>query len=257
MKKPKILITNDDGIGSPGLKSLWNAVANFADVTIIAPASDQSGVGVGITLRTPLQIIADNWENNTPAWKVTGTPADCVKLALSIVLKEKPDLIISGVNRGSNSGRTVLYSGTVGGVIEGAIRGIPGIAFSLDNVVDPNFQSMEKYILPLVQHALEHPLPRGTIYNVNFPQDTIQGIRMARQGRSYWVDDPDRRIHPEGSPYFWLGGKWDSHDEHEESDVHLLRQGYATVVPIYVDELTNHSLFEDRKEIFNKLFSSS
>jgi 5'-nucleotidase len=257
MSKPKILITNDDGIEAPGIKALWRSVADFADVSIIAPAHDQSGVGVGITVRTPLQITSVGWERGTPAWKVTGTPADCVKLGIRVILEQKPDLIISGINRGSNSGRTLLYSGTVGGVIEGAIRGVPGVAFSFDEIVNPNFQLIEKHITPILQYTLEHPLPRGTIYNVNFPQNPVKGVRMARQGRSYWAEDPDERVHPEGSPYFWLGGRWDSHDEHEESDVNLLQQGYGTIVPVHVDELTDHVLFEKRKEMFNKQFSSS
>lgn len=241
-KKPKILITNDDGIFSEGLKCLWRSLADHADLFIIAPAYDQSGVGVGITFRKPLQIDKVVWEKNTPAWKVNGTPADCVKLGLSVILKEKPDLIVSGINRGSNAGRTVLYSGTVGGAIEGALRNIPGIAFSFEDMEHPDYATAQSYIYPIIKHTLEHKLPQGTLLNVNFPHTSreLKGIKLARQGRSYWIDTPDERIHPEGTPYFWLGGKWDDHEEHPESDVHLLKEGYITVVPIHIDELTDH-----------------
>lgn len=254
-KKPKILLTNDDGIMSAGLKTLWEALIPYADLTIVAPVIDRSGTGLGITLRKPLHIESVAWDQNTPAWKVTGTPADCVKLALSVILEEAPDMIVSGINRGYNSGRSVLYSGTVGGVIEGGMRKIPGIAFSFEETIEPKFSSSKPHIFPIVKHILEEPLSQGTILNVNFPAEIIKGIRFARQGKSYMLDDPDQRIHPEGDPYFWLGGKMEHFDEHEESDVALLKQGFATAVPIHIDELTDHALFEKRKKSFNELFS--
>ena len=255
-QKPKILITNDDGIHAPGIKALWQALADHADLTIIAPAGDQSGMGLAITLRTPLQVEPVEWERGTQAWKVNGTPADCVKLALGVILSQKPDLIVSGINRGSNSGRTVLYSGTVGGAIEGALRRVPGIAFSLEDANNPNFEAISHHILPIVHHVLENPLPTGTILNVNFPFDPkdIKGMKLARQGQSYWIDQPDQRVHPEGNPYFWLAGKWSDHDEHEESDVALLQKGYITAVPIHVDELTDHDVIAQHQHRFEKLF---
>ncbi len=257
MAKPKILITNDDGILSPGLRTLWKALKSHADISIMAPAYDQSGVGMGVTIRTPLTIDPVEWEGETLAWKVNGTPADCVKLALGVVLKELPDLIVSGINRGSNAGRTVLYSGTVGGVIEGSLRRIPGIAFSYDSFEKPDYTKIASHILPIVQHTLKHPLPKGTILNVNFPEvDQIKGIKMARQGQSYWMDNPDARVHPEGIPYFWLGGKWADHEEFADSDVALLKDGYATVVPIHIDELTDHALLASRKEHFENFLAS-
>lgn len=256
--KPKILITNDDGIFAPGIKALWQALAPHAQITIVAPMTDQSGTGVGVSFRTPLQTEQVTWEEGTTAWKVNGTPADCVKLSLRVLMKEKPDLIVSGINRGSNSGRTVLYSGTVGGVIEGAMRHIPGIAFSCEEFNNPNYQAASNYIYPLVKYVLEHPLPGGTLLNVNFPASTPspKGVRLARQGRGYWVENPDERIHPEGNPYYWLGGRWDHHEEAEDSDVFLLKEGYVAVVPIHVSELTDHHQYESRKTTFNELFSS-
>lgn len=253
-KKPKILITNDDGIHAPGLRHLWEALSGFADLTIIAPASEKSGVGLGITIRDPIQIQAVDWDSGTTAWKVTGTPADCVRMGISVILDSPPDLIVSGINRGSNAGRNALYSGTVGGVIEGILRNIPGIAFSCVDLTRPNYKQTQPLILPLIRHCLLHPLPKGTLLNVNFPDvPTILGIKLARQGRGFWIEDPDKRLHPEGHSYYWMGGKWQSHDEDEESDVHLLKQGYAAAVPIHVSELTDLSHFHQHKERFNTL----
>lgn len=250
--KPKILITNDDGISAPGIKTLWEALKDYGDITIVAPVIDRSGASLGITMRKPLHIEQASWEQNTSAWKVTGTPADCVKLALAVVLEEKPDLVVSGINRGSNAGRTVLYSGTIGGVIEGCMRRIPGIAFSMEEQPPPDYSLAKPYIVPIVKHVLESPLPHGTILNVNFPSENIQGIKLARQGKSYWMDNPDERIHPEGLTYYWLGGRWDDQEEHEESDVFFLRKGYAAAVPIHVDELTDLSIFQARKNSFEQ-----
>ena len=255
MKKPRILVTNDDGINFPGLRQLWESVVDYADVSIIAPDSNQTGAGLSVTLQHPVHMEQVAWEKNTPAWKVRGTPVDCVKLGLSVLLKEKPDIVVSGINRGSNAGRTLLYSGTVGCIIESVYRNIPGIAFSYEAMNDPNYQPSAKYITLIIQHVLEHPLPKGTFLNVNIPHTSeIKGIRLARQGQSFWMDAPDARVHPDGYPYFWMGGKWGDHEEHPESDVALLKQGYITAMPAYVDELTHHELLISRKEQFEGLF---
>ncbi|MBS0605441.1 MAG: 5'/3'-nucleotidase SurE [Parachlamydiales bacterium] len=254
--KPRILLTNDDGISAPGLKHLWQALSDIADLSIIAPATEKSGVGLSITIREPLQIQSVDWEKGTPAWKVNGTPADCVRLGLSVILKDRPDLIVSGINRGANSGRNVLYSGTIGGVIEGTLRNVPGIALSCADFENPDYNLTRPHIAPLVQHILAHPLPKGTLLNVNFPlTPTIKGVKMARQGKGYWIENPLERLHPEGHSYYWLGGKWHEHEEHEESDVFLLNEGYAAAVPIHVDEMTDFELLKARKEHFDSHFS--
>jgi len=178
-------------------------------------------------------------------------------MAMSVILDSPPDLIVSGINRGSNSGRNVLYSGTIGGVIEGVLRNIPGIAFSYVDFDKPDYTKGQHLIFPLVQHLLENPLPKGTLLNVNFPDtEKVLGMKLARQGKGFWVEDPQERLHPEGHTYYWLGGKWNEHDEDEESDVHLLRQGYAAAVPIHISELTDLTHFHQRKEHFNKHFST-
>lgn len=250
--KPKILITNDDGIHARGLWHLWHALKDFADLKIVAPSSERSGAGLGLTLHQPLTIEPVKWEDHTSAWKVSGTPADCVRMAMSVILEETPDLIVSGVNRGSNSGRNVLYSGTIGGTIEGALRKIPGIAFSSEEDDDTKFADIEQYILSIVQHMLEHPLSPGTLLNVNFPypHKHIKGLRLARQGKGLWVENPDKQVHPEGYTCYHQGGKWSEHPEHDDSDVALLRQGYVTAVPIHIDELTDHKFLLENKHKF-------
>lgn len=249
----EILITNDDGIQAQGLRCLWQCLEPHAKVKIIAPASDQSGMGLGVTLRSPLQIESVTWDKGTPAWKINGTTTDCVKLGLSVVLDRPPDLIVSGINRGSNAGRNVLYSGTIGGVIEGVFQNIQGIAFSYATFSNPDYSVVEKYVYPIVKHVMENPLPAGTFLNVCIPEKA-RGVKFARQGRSYWGDNPDQRIHPEGIPYYWMGGKWAAHDEHEESDVSLLKQGYVTAAPIHVEELTDLDVFHSRRVAFESLF---
>ncbi len=256
--KPKILITNDDGISSKGLWHLWHALADNGDLSIVAPASEQSGVGLSLTLYKPITIIPVQWEANTPAWKINGTPADCIRFGTRIVLKETPDLVVSGINYGSNAGRNVLYSGTVGGVTEGALRGIPGIAFSSVDWNNPPFEQSESYISSIVDHFLKYPPSKGTILNVNFPsieKHLFKGVKLAQQGRGLWREDPERRLHPDGDPYFWHGGEWAHHDEHEDSDVALLEQGYITVTPIHVDELTDHEFLKARKSHFESIFN--
>lgn len=241
-KRPRILITNDDGIQSAGIRLLWEALYEFADITIVAPHAEKSGSGLSITWTKPLHIRPFPWiHEKTPAWSLNGTPADCVKMALSVLLEEKPDMIVSGINRGSNAGRTVLYSGTIGGVIEGALKGIPGIAFSFSDFESPPLETIKKYIYPLIRYFLKNPLPKETLLNVNFPynaKERLNGIKMASQGKSYWKENPDKRIHPEGVPYYWLGGAWGGVEENPESDVYLLEQGYITITPIHVGELT-------------------
>ncbi len=251
-KKPRILITNDDGIHAPGIQTLWEGLSDFAETIIIAPSLEQSGVGVGITIRNPIHIESVRWEKNTSAWKINGTPADCIRFGLSVILDEPPDLIVSGINRGANSGRNVLYSGTIGGVIEGTLKGIPGIAFSCVDFRNPDYEATKPHLLPIVKHVLDHSLPKGTLLNVNFPEGEIRGIQLAKQGRGYWVENPQEGKHPEGHSYYWMGGQWKDMDEPHEGDVALLKAGYVAVVPIHVDEMTDHQFFSARKHHFDQ-----
>ncbi len=254
-KKPKVLLTNDDGIHAKGLHTLWDSVKDITHPTIIAPTSEKSGTGLGQSLNKPLKIHPIVWESDTPAWAINGTPTDCVKLGFHAVLKEKPDLILSGINRGSNAGRCVLYSGTIGGVIEGVLKKVPGIAFSCFDFDNTKYEETITIIPKIIQYFLEHTIPEGSFINVNFPPGhlKIKGVKLARQGRSLWAEDPDARKHPTNDTlYYWLGGKWMDLDEHPESDVALLREGYVTVVPIYVEELTHHEHFAKHQLQFEK-----
>lgn len=257
-KRPHLLITNDDGINAPGIRHLWQAVKDFADISVVAPSEEQSAVGLSITIRRPLSIKELNWPSTERAYSINGSPADCVKMALTVLLPRPPDLIISGINRGTNAGCNVLYSGTVGAVMEGALRYIPGIAFSLaDYESDAAYDKVEAHIPKIIQYALEHPAPKGTFFNVNFPacikNSGIKGIRFARQGREYWIEAPERREHPvEGHSYYWLGAKCAHFEEDSESDIAWLKKDYATVVPIHVGELTDHAHLEQKKAAFNQ-----
>lgn len=258
-KKKHILLTNDDGIHALGLRHLWNALQRDYTITIVAPQSEQSSVGMSITTRSPLQIQRITWPNDTNAWAVSGTPADCVKLAWHKLMDNPPDLIVSGINRGSNAGRNVLYSGTVAGVIEGILHDIPGIAFSTGDYEKPIYEPTESYVKDIVGHVLQHPLPSGSLLNVNFPKDAsagYKGVKMTRQGRQYWGENPDERTHPgEGHAYYWLGSQLFEFDEHEDSDIFWLAQGYVTAVPIHVHELTDHTHLNNHKKTFEDHFT--
>lgn len=256
--RPHILITNDDGIHARGIKHLWNSLKPYADITVVGPAGEQSAVSLSITLRNPLVIERIFWENADDVWSVSGTPADCVKLALHTILKKRPDIVVSGINRGANSGRNVLYSGTVAAAIESVIQGIPAIAFSVKDYIHPDFSRVEKYIPWIVKHVIDFPLPTGTLLNVNFPEKELgefKGLKMVQQGFEYWSENPSCRSHPaEGHSYYWLGSQLKQMEEHENSDIVWLRQGFITAVPIHVGNLTDHNHLDLAKDHFESCF---
>lgn len=259
MKKPYILITNDDGIHADGIKHLYNAIKPYAECEVVAPFVEKSGAGLSTTLIKTLQIHEINWHGELKAYRINGTPADCVKLATSVLIDKKPDIIVSGINRGSNAGRNVLYSGTIGAVIEGIYKGIPGIAFSCFDLKEPDYDAVEKYIYPIVDHVLNNPLEEGCFLNVNFPEDKHQpfkGLKMAIQGKAYCKENPDKRIHPSGHIYYWMGGQWHAPDnEDEKSDTYLLEQGYITATPLDVRQLACLEHYEKYKPL-EKLFQN-
>ena len=259
-KKPNILITNDDGIYAPGIMRLWEALTDIANLIDVAPSSEQSATSLSITIRQPLRIEEIEWANGSSAWSVTGTPADCVKLGLSVLLKKEPDLVVSGINRGTNSGRNILYSGTVAGAIEGVMHDIPSIAFSCYDMHGTDYKSAQKFIPSIVQHVLEHSLPQGTLLNVNFPSKStkeIKGFRLTRHGKEFWGEDPDERLHPaEGHSYYWLGAKLAKFDEHDDCDVSWLKKGYMTAVPVHIGDFTDHGHLSEGREHFDNLFDA-
>lgn len=257
-KRPYILITNDDGVHAQGIKHLWRALSAIADVIVVAPMHEQSATSMSITIRHPLLIQEHQWSiagaEEATIWSVNGTPADCVKLALSVILPREPDLIVSGINRGSNAGRNVFYSGTVAAVIEGLMHEIPGIAFSVEDFVNPSYEEPESLVSSVVNYVFEHPLPSGTFLNVNFPKtmgENFKGFRFAKQGREFFIESPEQRLHPlEGSSYYWLGAKLAQFEEHPDSDIVSLRAGYAAVVPIHIGDITHHHHFEKHRTVF-------
>ncbi len=251
MKKLKILLTNDDGVESAGIRTLWEGLKDFADLAIVAPMKEQSGKGVSVTFYGPIRVERGDSFGNIPTWKVDGTPADCVKVALGGLLDWKPDLITSGVNHGSNAGRSILYSGTAGCVIQGTLQNVPGIAFSYTCSETKSFPQVKSYLVPIVDYVSKHPLRGGTFLNVNFPNKTIQGVKMARQGLHFWHESPRKVKHREGHFEFHLDEVAHDHEEHPESDIALLKGGFVTAVPIHINEMTDHSHLEAHKESFD------
>ena len=257
-KKPHILLTNDDGIHAPGLRHLWNALQGFFRISIVAPSSEQSSTGLSITTRAPLQMHEVEWCGAERAISVTGTPADCVKLARHYLPEDPPDLVCAGINRGSNAGRNILYSGTVGAAIEAIMGGCPSLAFSAD-FNQPGYEHLETYIASLAQHVLANPLPAGTLLNVNFPPGTskgFQGLKLTQQGMQYWSEKPSSHTHPtEGHTYYWLGSRVLEFDEHEESDIYWLQRDYITAVPIHIHSLTDNKHLQEHKSRFEQLLN--
>jgi 5'-nucleotidase len=257
-KKPKILITNDDSIHAPGIKYLWRALKEYADLTIVAPKREQSGVGLGITIHSALHIEKFPWEDGTDAWSVSGTPADCIKIASSVLLSNPPDLIVSGINRGTNSGRNVLYSGTIGGVIEGTLRGVPGIAFSSYDIHNTEYAAFTSYVPQIVDFILNNPLPNGTLLNVNFPSmDKVSEqieVKLTRQGKQYWLEDP--LCYHEAISTYSMQAKLVSFVEAEDSDIYWLDHGHISCVPVHVDELTDWRYMQSHKEAFDSKLST-
>lgn len=247
----KILLTNDDGIEANGIRTLWEGLKDVGDLTIVAPMKEQSGKGVSVTFYGPIRVEKSDLYQGTPAWKVEGTPADCVKVALGGLLDWKPDLIVSGINHGSNAGRGLLYSGTAGCVIQGTLQKVPGIAFSYTCSETESFSHVKPYLFPIIEHVSKHPLPEGTFLNVNFPKKTIQGVKMARQGLDFWCESTRKVQHPEGHFEFHLEEIDQNLDEHPESDIALLKAGFVTVVPIHINEMTDHSHLKTHKEHFD------
>lgn len=254
-EKPLILICNDDGVYADGIRQLWESVQSLGEIVVVAPSGQQSAVSLSITTRTPLKVSKVKWNYaDANVWSVNGTPVDCVKLALHAVLPRTPDLILSGINRGSNAGQNVLYSGTVAAVIEGAIRQIPGIAFSAADYINPSYEGLQEMIPTIVNYVLNKSLPSGTFLNVNFPdtkQEKIHGIRLTKQGKEYLIENPEQRHHPfEQEPYYWLGAKTAHFEEEEDCDISWLKKGFATAVPICVSNLTHEEHLEQERSAF-------
>lgn len=241
-KKPLILVTNDDGITAPGIRALIEVMKELGDVFVVAPDSPQSGMGHAITLDSTLHVEPIHTDNsNQVEYSCSGTPADCVKLAVNELLGRKPDLCVSGINHGSNSSINVIYSGTMSAAIEAGIEGIPSIGFSLlDHSWNADFEHLKVPIKKIAQNVLEHGLPEGIVLNVNFPKEEIKGVKICRQAKANWIEEFDKRTSPQGKEYYWLTGNFVNLDQGEDTDIHALEHNYATVVPVQFDLTAHH-----------------
>ena len=246
MNKPLILVVNDDGISAKGIRNLIRIMNDFGDVVVVAPDSPQSGKGHAITIEAIIRcdkIVIDNGPQKEYA--CSGTPVDCVKLAVNQILDRKPDLCVSGINHGSNSSINVIYSGTMSAAVEGALEKIPSIGFSLlDYDKDADFSEAETYVRRITKKVLKHGLDYGVCLNVNIPksieQKKLKGIKVCRQANANWVEEFEERIDPKGKTYYWLTGEFVNHDSGTDTDEWALANHYISVVPVQFD-VTSHS----------------
>lgn len=242
-QKPVILVTNDDGITAPGIAALVRAMKTIGEVVVVAPDSPQSGMGHAITVAEPLRLDEVKVFSGVRCYQASGTPADCVKLAVARVLHRKPDLVVSGINHGSNASINVIYSGTMSAAVEGAIEGIQAIGFSLVNYShEADMETSVKVATKLARKLLAEPLPRGTLLNVNIPYidyEKLNGYRICRQAVAKYEEKFDERVDPNGRKYYWLTGDFVNHDNGDDTDVWAIANDYVSIVPVQFD-LTAH-----------------
>ena len=238
---PTILITNDDGVTAPGLRNLIEAVMDLGKVVVVAPDSPQSGMGHAITIGKPLRLDAVSTFDDLgiEAYQCSGTPVDCVKLGRDAVLKDKPDICLSGINHGSNASINVIYSGTMSAAMEAAIEGIPSAGFSLmDFNFDADFSVAKEVAQIVAKRMLEEIMPEHFLLNVNIPKLTkseFKGLKICRQADARWAEHFDKRVDPRGRAYYWMTGKFLNRDLGEDTDIHALKNGFASIVPIDID----------------------
>jgi 5'-nucleotidase len=246
-KRPLILVTNDDGISAPGIKALVEVVEKFGDVVVLAPDKPQSGMGHAITINSTLRINKEKVHNVTEQYSCSGTPVDCVKIAINKILPRKPDLIVSGINHGSNMSINVIYSGTMSAAVEGALEEVPSIGFSLcDYSIDADFSAAKQIVEKICKTVLVHKMAYGICLNVNIPKgkfDEIKGIKICRQAKANWIEELDERFDPSGKPYYWLTGKFVNFEEGStDTDVWALDNNYVSVVPVQFDMTAHHTI---------------
>jgi|GEM_PF-10677 5''/3''-nucleotidase SurE len=249
-KRPLILLSNDDGYTAPGIVFLIDVLRPYADLVVVAPQSGRSGMSGAITVKVPLNLILVSEEEGLSIYRSNGTPVDCVKLALNQLFTDiKPDLVLSGINHGTNSSVAIHYSGTLGAVMEACMNGIPAIGLSLDDhKIDADFEPARKYIEKIARLVLEKGLPEGHCLNVNIPAiPELKGIRLCRQARGRWVEEFDMREHPNGGNYYWLTGHFQNDEPlAEDTDMYAMNEGFISVVPSQID-MTAYRLLETMK----------
>lgn len=247
MKRPLILVTNDDSIVAPGIRALIEVMKEIGEVIVVAPDSPQSAMGHAITINNTITLDKISLDKDIEhEYSCSGTPVDCVKIAVHEILKRKPDLCVSGINHGSNSSINVIYSGTMSAAVEAGIEGIPAIGFSLlDYSWDADFEPYKDYVKKIALSVLEKKLPEGVILNVNFPKlkkEAIKGIKICRQAKATWIEEFDKRTNPSGKEYYWLSGEFVNQDKGEDTDEWALHNGYISVVPVQFDLTAHHAI---------------
>ena len=237
-KKWTILVSNDDGIDAPGIFALVGELKKIGNVIVVAPDEQRSAVGHAITMNYPLRVKKFYKNGKFFGYAVEGTPADSVKIGVRTVLGKNPDLLVSGINHGSNTAINIIYSGTVSAATEGRILGIPSLAVSLTTYAEPDFRFAAKFSRLLALEIFKNGLPEDTLLNVNIPplpEREIRGVRITRQGKSRWDDTFDVRRDPNNKEYYWLTGKIDVLDTSEETDYISIQQKYVSITPIHFD----------------------
>lgn len=249
-RRPSILVCNDDGINAPGIRALATAMRELGDVTVVAPDKQQSAVGHAITMNYPLRASKFYAGDSFFGYAVEGTPADCVKLAVRTLMAEQPDLVVSGINHGSNTAINVIYSGTVSAATEGTVLGIPSIAFSLTTYEKADFHYPAIIAKNIAEVVLKKGLPKATLLNVNIPplkERELRGIKVTRQGKTFWDDTFEVRRDPNNKEYYWLTGNIEVLDHSEDTDQIAVMNRYVSVTPIQYD-LTDYGLLEELRE---------
>ena len=250
MSKPLILVTNDDGISSKGIRLLTEIASHFGKVVVVAPDKAQSAMGHAITVSQPLHLKKSFLFDDLgiEAYACSGTPADCVKIAHNVVFdNQKPDLVLSGVNHGSNTSISVLYSGTMAAAIEAALKGISSIGFSYcDYNQNLSVDHLAEYIQQIIDETLQKKLPKNVALNVNFPANTqdIKGIKVCRQAKASWEEHFDLRANPFGAEYYWLAGDFVNEEDAKDTDEWAIANNYVAVVPCMYD-LTAYKAIDD------------
>ena len=237
--KPLILVTNDDGIRAPGLRRLIDIMRRIGNVVAISSEQVMSGMAHAVTIQTPLMPRLIKEEDGYKEYITNGTPTDNVKLAKHRLLGRTPDLVVSGINHGSNASINIIYSGTMAAVLEASIDGIPAIGFSLcDYMPDADFSHVEEWITSITNKVLDEGLPTGVCLNVNIPRksdDPLKGIKVCRQAEARWVEEFEERKDPYGRTYYWLGGRFVNGDSRPETDEKALAENYISIVPVTFD----------------------
>lgn len=251
MKKPTILITNDDGLWAPGIRKLIEIARPLGNVVVVAPDSPMSGMSHAITVKSPLRIHKHNEEENYVEYSCNGTPVDSMKLGEKVVLTEKPDIVLSGINHGSNASVNIIYSGTMAAALEANIDGIPAIGFSLlDYSHKADFSGVGRFVETIIRNVLDNGLPQGVSLNVNIPalpEKEIKGIKVCRQATGRWEEEFDSRVDPHDRDYYWLTGVFKNGDPEKDTDTWALANNYVSVVPVHVDFTSHKSISQIKK----------